>query len=93
MIESNLNSLVSPYYRRLSESQLRQLHEATLEIMERTGIRFNDEESVQLSKKGGADITNGNRMHIPAWRVEWALSIAPTYTSHNVKSNPKFCNW
>ncbi len=77
MIESNLIALESPYYRRLSDTQLQQIHNASLEIMERTGIRFNDEEAVRLFMKGGAEVTDGNRVHIPSWRVEWALSIVP----------------
>ena len=77
MIESNLSALLSPFYKRLSESQLRQIHDATLEIMERTGVRFYNDKAVTLFKKGGADITDNNRVHIPSWRVEWALNIAP----------------
>jgi trimethylamine--corrinoid protein Co-methyltransferase len=77
MIESNMMTLETPFYRRLSESQLQQLHFATLEVMERTGIRFHDEEAVALLKKGGAEVTDGNVVHVPSWRVEWALSISP----------------
>lgn len=77
MIESNTISMETSYYRRLSESQLQQLHSATLEVLERTGIRFHDEEAVSLLRKGGAEVTDGNVVHIPSWRVEWALSISP----------------
>jgi trimethylamine--corrinoid protein Co-methyltransferase len=77
MIESNKIALESPYYRRLSDTQLQQIHNASLEILERTGIRFNDEEAVKLFKKGGAEVVDGNRVHVPSWRVEWALSIVP----------------
>ena len=67
MIESNMMTLETPFYRRLSESQLQQLHFATLEVMERTGIRFHDEEAVALLKKGGAEVTDGNVVHVPSW--------------------------
>jgi len=77
MLESNVTAMETPYYRRLSESQLQKLHFATLEILERTGIRFHDPEAVDLFRKGGADVTDGNVVHIPAWRVEWALGISP----------------
>ena len=77
MIESNKIALESPYYRRLSDTQLQQIHNASLEILEHTGIRFNDEEAVKLFKKGGAEVVDGNRVHVPSWRVEWALSIVP----------------
>jgi trimethylamine--corrinoid protein Co-methyltransferase len=77
MLESNKLVLETPYYRRLTDSQLRQIHNASLEVMERVGIRFYDEQALRLLKSGGAEITDGNRVYIPSWRVEWALSIAP----------------
>jgi trimethylamine--corrinoid protein Co-methyltransferase len=45
--------------------------------LERTGVRFHDEEAVALLKKGGAEVTDGNVVHIPSWRVEWAVGISP----------------
>lgn len=69
--------LETAFYRRLSEQQSKELHDASLEIMERTGIRFYDEEAVELLRKGGARVSDGNRVYIPSWRVEWALRTAP----------------
>ena len=77
MTESNLVTFQSPYYRRLTKSQLKQIHYASLEILEYTGIRFQDEEAVALFRKCGAEVTDGNRIHIPTMRVEWALRTAP----------------
>lgn len=77
MIEVNKTKLETSYYQRLSESQLEALHNASLEIMERTGVRFEDQEAIDILKKGGCDVTDGNLVHIPSWRVEWALSISP----------------
>ncbi len=76
-MEPNFMTMNTPYYRRLSDSQIQVLHDATLEVLERTGIRILEEEALQLFKKGGADITDGNRVRIPAWRVEWAIKTAP----------------
>ncbi len=89
MLESNLTAMETPYYRRLSESQLQKLHFATLEVLERTGIRFHDQEAVELLKKGGAEVTDGNVVHIPSWRVEWALGISPKQIIlYDQKGNP-----
>jgi trimethylamine---corrinoid protein Co-methyltransferase len=77
MIESNKTSIDSTIYRRLSDTQLQDLHEATLEILERTGIRILDERAVEIFKKGGCEVVDGNRVHIPSWRVEWALNLTP----------------
>ena len=77
MIESNQVNIDGIYYRRLSESQLQKIHDASLEVLERTGVRFQEDEALSLFKKAGIDIQDGNRVHIPAWRVEWALNLAP----------------
>jgi trimethylamine--corrinoid protein Co-methyltransferase len=77
MLESNMVALLSPYYRRLTDSQLCQINNASLEILENTGIRFQEDEAIVLFKKAGIDVTDGNRVHVPAWRVEWALGLAP----------------
>ena len=77
MFDVNNTTLTTPSYRRLSEDQLQALHGATLEIMQRTGIRFDHQEAVELLRKGGASISDGNRVRIPPWRVEWALRTAP----------------
>jgi len=77
MFDVNNVVLTTPYYRRLSDDQLQALHAATLEIMSRTGIRFDHEEAVQLFRKAGASISDGNRVRFPSWLVEWALRTAP----------------
>ncbi|MCD4728692.1 MAG: trimethylamine methyltransferase family protein, partial [Pirellulales bacterium] len=77
MIESNQVNIDGIYYRRLTESQLQKIHEASLEVLERTGVRFQEDEALALFKKAGIDIQDNNRVHIPAWRVEWALNLAP----------------
>jgi trimethylamine---corrinoid protein Co-methyltransferase len=76
-MEPNFQTLNTPYYRRLSDSQIQVLHDSTLEVLERTGVRILEEEALALFKKGGADITDGNRVRIPSWRVEWAVKTAP----------------
>ena len=76
-MEPNFVTLNTPYYRRLSDSQIHILHDGTLEVLERTGIRILEEEALQLLRKGGADVTDGTRVRIPAWRVEWAIKTAP----------------
>ncbi len=76
-MEPNFVTLNTPYYRRLSDSQIQILHDSTLEVLERTGVRILDEEALELLKKGGSDITDGTRVRIPAWRVDWAVKTAP----------------
>ena len=75
--QSNFQSIISPRFRKLSDDQLERIHCASLEILERTGVRLLVPEAVDLLKAAGADVTEGNRVRIPAHLVEWALSVAP----------------
>jgi trimethylamine--corrinoid protein Co-methyltransferase len=64
-------------FRSLSDDQLSLLHEASLEIMARTGMRFYEHEALDLFRKAGADISEGNLVRFPPHLVEWAVRSAP----------------
>lgn len=61
----------------MSDDQIYLLHEASLEILARTGVRFFSEEALDLFRMGGAYVSDGNRVRIPAYLAEWALRAAP----------------
>ena len=65
------------FYQYVSEEQLSQIHMASLEILERTGVVVHDEEALRLLIDGGAYI-DGNRVRIPAHMVEAAIASAPS---------------
>ncbi|GAI10351.1 unnamed protein product, partial [marine sediment metagenome] len=68
----------SPQFRLSSDSQLEELHLATLQILERTGISFtNCPEALEILSEAGADVSNPNRVKIPSYLVEQALRTAP----------------
>jgi len=67
----------SPQFRLLSDSQLEELHLATLQILERTGVAFECQEAIDLLGEAGADVSNPDRVKIPAYMVEQALRTAP----------------
>lgn len=64
-------------YQRLSPQQCRKLHNASLESLARTGARLYHQEAIDLLKKAGASVLEGNRVRIPAGLVEQALNTAP----------------
>lgn len=74
---SNQQALNSPLAKKLSEDQCRKLYWACLEILERTGVQLFEQEAVDLLKKAGAHISDGNRVRIPAGLVEKAFATAP----------------
>lgn len=64
-------------FSRLSPDQCQKLHNASLEILSRTGVRLYDQEAIDLLEKAGVSISDGNRARIPAGLVEKAFSTVP----------------
>ncbi|MFQ5721465.1 MAG: trimethylamine methyltransferase family protein [Candidatus Aminicenantales bacterium] len=62
---------------RLSEEKCRKMHEASLEILEHIGVRLFLDEAVQLIKKAGAQVEDGNLVRVPFKLVERALKTVP----------------
>jgi trimethylamine--corrinoid protein Co-methyltransferase len=78
-----------PFFRKLSDEQLSSIHEASLSILERTGVRLHLDEAVQLLKRAGATVSEGNRVRIKADLVEWAIETAPkSVTLSNRRGDP-----
>lgn len=75
--QSSYQSLQAPNFQKLSQDQLTRIHAASMEILERTGVRLHLPEAVDILKNAGAAVTEGNRVRIPAHLVEWALRAAP----------------
>lgn len=64
-------------YERLSWEQCQRLHNASLEILARTGVRLYEQAAIDLLKKAGASVSEGNRVRIPPHIVEKALTTVP----------------
>ena len=74
---------------RLSPEQASTLHDASLTILERTGVQLHLDEAVEMLRKAGAKISDDNLVHIPASLVEQALSTAPKEVPiYNRNGNP-----
>ncbi|MBS3784187.1 MAG: trimethylamine methyltransferase family protein [Anaerolineae bacterium] len=61
----------------LSEHQIEQLHQATLELLERTGVQVTHPRARELLHGAGARVA-GDRVHIASWMVEDAIRKAPS---------------
>jgi trimethylamine--corrinoid protein Co-methyltransferase len=64
-------------YQPLPESQVKQIHQASLTVLEHTGIHVENEEALALCRQGGARV-DGNRVHITPAMVEEALERVPS---------------
>ena len=80
----------SPRYDRLTPGDCRLLHEASLTILERTGVVLHDAEAVERLHGAGARVSDAGRVHVPASLVDWALSVAPRcVTLHDRSGAPR----
>jgi trimethylamine--corrinoid protein Co-methyltransferase len=74
---------------RFAEDQCRRIHEASLEILDRVGVRLDLPEAVDLIKKAGARVDQENLVHLPSRLVEKALASAPkSVVLHDRQGNP-----
>ena len=64
-------------YQPLTREQIEQIHQASLTVLERTGIHVENEEALDLYRQGGARV-DGKRVYISASMVEEALEKVPS---------------
>jgi len=69
--------LVGGQYKPLTDEQVRQIHEASLAILERTGVQVEEPEALRLFKEAGADV-NANRVRLSRSLIEDAVDKAPS---------------
>jgi len=76
-------------FERLSAEQQKQIHNASLSILEVTGVELHDEEAITLLEEAGAFVLNNNRVRIPPGLVEKALNTVPKrVTMYNRHGKP-----
>jgi trimethylamine--corrinoid protein Co-methyltransferase len=66
-----------PRRRLLTETQIDNLHQSTLCVLEETGVKVENEEAHALLKKAGATVDQTQIVKIPSHLVESALDTAP----------------
>ncbi len=75
---TNYTEIRHPRFQILSEDQIRHLHNATLEVLERTGVKVNNPEALELLDGAGARVGDDNVVKIPSFLVDEALRNAPS---------------
>ena len=61
-MRSNCAQINTPRLCVITDKQIEELHLATLQILERTGVAFECEEALELLGNAGANISNPNRV-------------------------------
>lgn len=77
-MRSNRSSFNSPQFRVLSSDQIEDVHLATLEVLQRTGIRVFHQGGIELLRKAGAHVSDGSLVRIPSHLAEWAIRAVPS---------------
>jgi trimethylamine--corrinoid protein Co-methyltransferase len=74
-----MNKLELPdsHFTRLTIDQQSRMKEASLEILELTGVRLYDQAALDLLRHAGIKITDDNLVHLPFNLVESAIDMAP----------------
>lgn len=69
--------LVGGRYKPLTDEQVRRIHQASLAILERTGVQVEEPEALRLFTEAGTDV-GGNRVRLPQSLIEDTLDKAPS---------------
>jgi trimethylamine---corrinoid protein Co-methyltransferase len=78
--KANFSENITPSVKYLSDDQLYEMHMATLEVLERTGVRVDNKDARDLLKDAGAYLKDNNIVKFPAYLVEEAIRTAPSRT-------------
>ena len=70
-----------PDYRLLTEEQIEEIHQATLALLEKTGVKVLNQEALQLLKNAGCRIVDETIVRIPAGLVEESIQHAPSHVT------------
>ena len=73
-----LKSQCVPTYRVLTETQIKELHRATLEVLETVGVRVLHQGGLQLLRDAGCRVSEDNIVQIPSWLVEECIRSVPS---------------
>lgn len=79
----NLNADMpcKPRYRLLDDEQLQQLHNATLEILDKVGVSVKHPEALEMLRAAGCRVIDKSTALIPEYLVADAINSAPSYVT------------
>lgn len=89
MIHSGFKSQCVPSYRILTEAQIKEIHGATLEILENVGVKVMLPEAIDMLAGAGCRVKADGVVRMPGWLVEAAIRSAPSgFTVYNRLGEP-----
>jgi trimethylamine--corrinoid protein Co-methyltransferase len=76
-MKTNYQVNMTPQFHLLTDSMIREIHAATLHVLEETGVKVESEQALALLKKAGALTQANGIVRIPSPIVEEAIRTAP----------------
>jgi trimethylamine--corrinoid protein Co-methyltransferase len=76
-MQGNLVKAQTPALQLLTESQIEEIHLATLELLRRTGVEVENDDVRERMAQAGCWVEE-HRVRIPADLIEWAIRAAPS---------------
>ena len=90
LISRRLDKMSKPRTTFLAREEIEAIHNASLQVLEKTGIKVMSKLALDVLKKGGAKVDYGtNRVTLPRQLVEEALKMAPKTITYGAR-NPKY---
>ena len=78
---NNYSRRIQPRVEFLNNEEIKEMHNASLRILERTGVVVHLPEVVEMLKEAGCQVSDGNRVRIPSHLVEEAIQNTPQTVS------------
>jgi trimethylamine--corrinoid protein Co-methyltransferase len=76
-MRANYQVNATPQFRVLTDDQIEEIVQAGLDVLSRVGTRIHAQPGVELLEAAGCAVSDGNRVRIPAWMVQDALTTTP----------------
>jgi trimethylamine--corrinoid protein Co-methyltransferase len=79
-----------PLVEPLSVEQIEKIHDASMDILENTGVVFRDPIAIEDWKRAGADIRDGDRIHLDRGLIKSLIASIPStihYVARNAANN------
>jgi len=77
-MNSGFKTQCVPSYRLLTEEQIKEIHRASLEVLETIGVQISHPGAVQLLRDAGCRVKGDDIVQIPGWLVEECIRSVPS---------------
>ena len=77
-MNSGFKSQCLPSYRLLTDEQIREIHLASLDVLQTIGVRVMHAEALQMLQAAGCRVKDGDIVLFPGWLVEECIRSAPS---------------